>query len=150
MAMRTYGFAMQTTTMKPGAAIWSAGRRVSAKVTSLVYLPALLIPAVALLLLAVGFATGWGGADFASSLTSLRFVTMGQLAAGLIVLCTNALLEPQDLAELRAAATFHSDGIADPATEGQENPDSQIEQQALSFAKKLRLSPDSKPARREP
>ncbi|WP_310964914.1 sterol desaturase family protein [Nocardioides terrisoli] len=54
--------------------------------SSVVYLPALLIPAVALLLVGVGWATRWGGADFASSMTSLRAETIGPLASALIVL----------------------------------------------------------------
>jgi sterol desaturase/sphingolipid hydroxylase (fatty acid hydroxylase superfamily) len=85
MVQRTYGAAMPTMTMaKPGASI-SAGRKIWNKVSSLVYLPALLIPALAVVLVGAGWATRWGGADFASSLTSLRVETIGPLAAAMIV-----------------------------------------------------------------
>ena len=83
MVQRTCGAAMPTmTAAQPGASIRAAGRNVWNKVSSLVYLPALLVPAVALLLVGAGWATGWGGVDFAGSLTSLRFVTIGPLAVG--------------------------------------------------------------------
>jgi sterol desaturase/sphingolipid hydroxylase (fatty acid hydroxylase superfamily) len=86
MAQITCGPAMPTMTVtKPGAALRAASRMAWNKLSSLVYVPALLIPAVALFLLGAGWATRWGGADFASSLTSLRFVTMGPLAAAMIV-----------------------------------------------------------------
>ena len=55
--------------------------------SSLVYLPAFLVPAFAALLLGIGWSTRWGGADFASSLSSLRVVVIGPLALGLISLC---------------------------------------------------------------
>jgi sterol desaturase/sphingolipid hydroxylase (fatty acid hydroxylase superfamily) len=60
-------------------------RRAWHKVASAVYLPALLVPAAGVLLIGLGWATGWGGVDFAASLRSLRFVTIGPPAAGLIV-----------------------------------------------------------------
>jgi sterol desaturase/sphingolipid hydroxylase (fatty acid hydroxylase superfamily) len=56
-------------------------------VSSRVYVPALLVPGVALILVAIGWATGWGGVDFARSLTNLRVVTVGPLAAALIGGC---------------------------------------------------------------
>jgi len=67
-------------------------------------------------------------------------------SAGLIALCTDFALESQELKELPAAAIFQANDVADPATAD----DDQIAERALSFAKQLRLSPDSKPARREP
>jgi hypothetical protein len=71
-------------------------------------------------------------------------------AAGLIVLCANASLGRQDLAELPSEAVLRvSDAEDFVAAHGQAD-ETQIAQRALSFAKKLRLSPDSKPARREP
>jgi len=70
----------------PGASVRAAGRKVWNTTSSLIYLPALLVPALALLLVGAGGATGWGGADFAGSLTSLRVVTIGPLAAAMIAL----------------------------------------------------------------
>jgi sterol desaturase/sphingolipid hydroxylase (fatty acid hydroxylase superfamily) len=85
MLQKTRGAATPTMTMAgPGASIRAASRRAWRKVSSLVYLPALLIPAVAVLLIGVGWATGWGGVDFAASLTTIRFVTVGPLALVLI------------------------------------------------------------------
>ena len=69
-------------------------------------------------------------------------------AAGLIVLCANASLEPQQLAELPGEAVFGARDTGDFAARG-EADDTLIAQRVLSFAEKLRLSPDSKPARRE-
>jgi Sterol desaturase len=51
-----------------------------------VYLPALLIPALAVVLVGLGWATGWGGVDFGASLTSLRMVTIGPPALAMILL----------------------------------------------------------------
>jgi sterol desaturase/sphingolipid hydroxylase (fatty acid hydroxylase superfamily) len=48
--------------------------------------PALLIPALALLLVGYGWSTRWGGASFAASLTSLRVVVIGPLALAMIAL----------------------------------------------------------------
>src|ERR1700712_3248234 len=61
-------------------------RNLRDEVASHIYLPALLVPALALLLIGAGWATRWGGADFAGSLTGLRAVTVGPLAAAMIVL----------------------------------------------------------------
>ena len=70
-------------------------------------------------------------------------------ATGLIVLCVNASLEPQDLAELPREAVLELSGPVDfIAAPGE--ADSQIAQRGLTFAEKLRLSANSKPARREP
>ncbi len=65
------------------------GKRVTlgkawARFSSVVYPPALLVPAGALLLVGAGWATGWGGVDFTASLTNLRFVTVGPLAVAMI------------------------------------------------------------------
>jgi sterol desaturase/sphingolipid hydroxylase (fatty acid hydroxylase superfamily) len=85
MVQWTLGAATPTMTMaKPGASLRAAGRKVWSKVSSRIYLPALLVPALALLLVGAGWATRWGGVDFAGSLTSLRFVTVGPLAVALI------------------------------------------------------------------
>jgi sterol desaturase/sphingolipid hydroxylase (fatty acid hydroxylase superfamily) len=85
MVQRTCDAAMPTmTAAKPGASIPAAGRNVWHKISSLIYLPALLVPAAALLLVGIGWATRWGGVDFAASLTSLRFETVGPLAIAMI------------------------------------------------------------------
>ena len=87
MVQRTCGAAMPAmTTAKPGASIRAAGRNVWNRVSSLIYVPALLVPAFALVLVGAGWATRWGGVDFADSLTSLRFVTIGPLGVAMIVL----------------------------------------------------------------
>ena len=87
MAQRTYEAATPTmAAAKPVSSIRVAGGRVWQRVSSLVYLPALLIPAFALILVGVGWATHWGGVDFGGSLTSLRAVTIGPLAVALIAL----------------------------------------------------------------
>jgi hypothetical protein len=88
-------------------------------------------------------AFGVGSSALPKVLTSLY-------SAGLIVLCANAALEPQDLPELPAAAIFHPEEVVDVSATNHETGDAQTAQSALSFAEKLRLSPDSKPARREP
>lgn len=69
---------------RPSASVRALGRSIWAAVSARVYVPALLIPAVALVLVGVGWATGWGGVEFAGSLTNLRFVTVGPLAVALI------------------------------------------------------------------
>jgi sterol desaturase/sphingolipid hydroxylase (fatty acid hydroxylase superfamily) len=85
MLQKNRGAATPTMTMaKPGPSVRAAGRKVWCKVSSVVYLPALLIPAFALLVVGVGWATRWGGVNFAASLTSIRFVTIGPLAIVLI------------------------------------------------------------------
>lgn len=58
----------------------SACRALSSKI----YLPALAIPAVAVLLVGIGWSRGWGDAGFDGSLTSLRIVVIGPLALSMI------------------------------------------------------------------
>jgi len=53
--------------------------------SSLAYLPAFLIPAFAALLIGIGWASGWGGVNFARSLSSLRVEVIGPLAFAMIV-----------------------------------------------------------------
>ena len=84
MLQRTDGATPRMITARSGASIRAAGRKVWRRVSSVVYVPALAIPTVALLVVGVGWATRWGGADFAGSLTSLRAETMGPLAAAMI------------------------------------------------------------------
>jgi sterol desaturase/sphingolipid hydroxylase (fatty acid hydroxylase superfamily) len=73
-----------TAEKQPGASILARARGAWRRVASRIYVPALLVPAVGLLLVGVGWATRWGGVDFANSLTSLRFVTIGPLAVAMI------------------------------------------------------------------
>jgi sterol desaturase/sphingolipid hydroxylase (fatty acid hydroxylase superfamily) len=55
-----------------------------AAVSSRVYLPAFAIPMAAVLLVGVGIATDWGGADFAGSVTSLRVIVAGPATLAII------------------------------------------------------------------
>jgi sulfate adenylyltransferase large subunit len=87
---------------------------------------------------------------FGVASTALKHLLASLYGAGLMVVCTNASLEPQDLVELPSGATFGVSDAADSVAVLGEVDDAQIALSALSFAEKLRLSPDSKPARREP
>ena len=58
--------------------------RLRSAVSSRVYLPALSIAAVAVVLIGVGWATGWGGFDFGGSVTDLRDVVIGPLTVAII------------------------------------------------------------------
>jgi sterol desaturase/sphingolipid hydroxylase (fatty acid hydroxylase superfamily) len=109
MAQRTYEAATPTTTAaKPGTSIRAAGERAWQRISSFVYLPALLIPALALLLVGVGWATHWGGVDFGGSLTSLRAVTIGPLAFALIaVFLVAERLRPAQVRPLVARGHRH-------------------------------------------
>lgn len=60
--------------------------------------------------------------------------------AGLIVLCTNASLEPQDLAEFPSEAVFGVRDTTDFVGTRRETEDAETTRRALSFAEKLRLS----------
>src|SRR5882762_8134501 len=57
--------------------------RLRTALSSRVYLPACSIAAIAVILLAVGWASDWGGSDFAGSVTSLRVVLVVPLVTGL-------------------------------------------------------------------
>jgi sterol desaturase/sphingolipid hydroxylase (fatty acid hydroxylase superfamily) len=81
---------MTVTLIAPG---WSGTRRgceptrpwtrtARAGLASKIYLPAFSIPALAVVLVGIGWSSGWGGAAFAGSLTSLRIVVIGPLALG--------------------------------------------------------------------
>jgi sterol desaturase/sphingolipid hydroxylase (fatty acid hydroxylase superfamily) len=77
--------AMPTKTIAtPGASTRAASRKVWYEVSSRIYLPALLVPALALLLVGVGWSTQWGRADFAGSLTSLHVEFVGPLAIAML------------------------------------------------------------------
>ena len=81
---------------------------------------------------------------------ALKRLLASLYGVGLLVLCTNASLEPQDLAELPREATFGVSDVADFVAALGEEGDAQIVEGALNFANQLRLPPNSKPARREP
>ena len=59
-------------------------RRLRSALSTRVYLPACSVAIAAALLLAFGWATGWGGADFAGSVTSLRAVVAGPVTLAII------------------------------------------------------------------
>ncbi len=59
-------------------------RRLRSALASRVYLPACLIAVVAAMLVGVGWASSWGGADFGASATSLRAVVAGPLTLAII------------------------------------------------------------------
>jgi sterol desaturase/sphingolipid hydroxylase (fatty acid hydroxylase superfamily) len=83
-------------------------RKVWPKLSTLIYLPALLVPASAALLVGIGWSTGWGGADFAGSLTSLRIEVIGPLAVTVIVLILVVeRLRPAQLRPLVARGHLH-------------------------------------------
>jgi sterol desaturase/sphingolipid hydroxylase (fatty acid hydroxylase superfamily) len=76
------------------ASVWSPGlaaaaergrlRRLSSWLSTRVYLPACLIVAFAAFLIGFGWATNWGGADYASSVQLLRIVVLGPVTLALI------------------------------------------------------------------
>jgi sterol desaturase/sphingolipid hydroxylase (fatty acid hydroxylase superfamily) len=55
-------------------------------VSSRIYLPALSVVAVAVVLLAIGLSSRWGGTSFAASITNLRVVIVGPLTVAILVL----------------------------------------------------------------
>ncbi len=59
-------------------------RRSRAALSTRVYLPAFSVPALAAVLVGIGLSSGWGGATFGGSLTSLRLAVIGPLAVTLI------------------------------------------------------------------
>jgi len=54
--------------------------------SSRVYLPALSIVAVAVVLIAIGLTSRWGGTSFAASMTNLRVIIVGPVTVGILVL----------------------------------------------------------------
>jgi sterol desaturase/sphingolipid hydroxylase (fatty acid hydroxylase superfamily) len=58
--------------------------RLRSALSARVYLPACSIAAAAVVLIGVGWATGWGGVSFAGSATSLRAVVAGSLTLAII------------------------------------------------------------------
>src|SRR3954454_44033 len=87
MVQETYeGAVLVEDVAQPRPALRVVARTAWRRLPSIVYVPALLVPAAALLLVGLGWATHWGGAKFASSMTSLRAETIGPTASALIVL----------------------------------------------------------------
>ena len=70
-------------------------------------------------------------------------------AAGLVVLCTNTTLAPEDLPELPLEDIFKATEIPAAVKQDAETNGAQLIQDTLSFAGKLRLSPEHKPAGKE-
>src|SRR5712691_8630896 len=58
--------------------------RLRSALSSRVYLPACSIAAAAVILIGIGWATDWGGADFAGSATSLQAVVVGPMTLAII------------------------------------------------------------------
>ena len=58
--------------------------RLLSSVSQRVYLPAVLIVAFAALLIGIGWATNWGGADYAGSVRLLRIVVLGPISLGVL------------------------------------------------------------------
>jgi sterol desaturase/sphingolipid hydroxylase (fatty acid hydroxylase superfamily) len=80
------GMVLEQDVAEPRPAARVVARTAWRRLSSIVYVPALLVAAAALLLVGLGWATHWGGAAFASSMTSLRAETIGPTASALIVL----------------------------------------------------------------
>jgi len=71
----------------PAASVTTEVRRAgrsSRTVLSRIYVPALSIAMVAVTLIAIGWASHWGGSSFTSALTSLRVVVVGPATVGLL------------------------------------------------------------------
>ncbi|MEI7547170.1 MAG: sterol desaturase family protein [Actinomycetota bacterium] len=71
------------TLLEPGTRRATGLRR---RLAERVYLPAFSVAAVAVALIAVGWSTGFGGARFATSLSSLRLIVIGPTTVGIIAL----------------------------------------------------------------
>jgi sulfate adenylyltransferase subunit 1 len=67
-------------------------------------------------------------------------------SAGMVVLCTNTALAPQDLAQFPREDIFEAARILDTAKPGAETAGPQIMRDAVRFAEKLRLSSEHHPA----
>ena len=88
--------------------------------------------------------------DLSDVVSSALTAFLGSLyAAGMLVLCTNAALAPQELAELPAESIFLPTAASRLTSGDDETDERQIAQEALNFAEKLRLLPGPDPARRE-
>jgi sulfate adenylyltransferase large subunit len=81
--------------------------------------------------------------------STLSVVLSSLHAAGMLVLCTNAALAPQELAKLPMEPIFLPTAASRLAAGDDETDDRKIAEEALNFAEKLRMSPGPDPARRE-
>ena len=72
------------TAAPPQSRVRTTSRRRS--VSSRIYLPALSVVAVAVVLLAIGLSSRWGGTSFAASITNLRVVIVGPVTVGILAL----------------------------------------------------------------
>jgi sterol desaturase/sphingolipid hydroxylase (fatty acid hydroxylase superfamily) len=72
------------TASPPQSRVRTTSRRRS--VSSRIYLPALSVVAVAVVLLAIGLSSRWGGTSFAASITNLRVVIVGPVTVGILAL----------------------------------------------------------------
>ncbi|HEX2662595.1 MAG TPA: sulfate adenylyltransferase subunit CysN [Candidatus Acidoferrum sp.] len=70
-------------------------------------------------------------------------------SAGMVVLCTNTALAPQDLAQFPREDIFEAARIPDAAKPDAETADAQVIEDAVSFAEKLRFSSEHHPAGKE-
>lgn len=68
----------------PGQRVTAKAKEASRALTSRVYLPALSILCVAIALVGIGWANGWGGWDFAASVTALRVILIGPVTLVII------------------------------------------------------------------
>ena len=87
------------------------------------------------------------GSDVASPVLAGLLTSL--YSAGMVVVCTNTALAPQDLARFPREDTFEAARILEAAKPGAEATDAQIIQDAVSFAEKLRLSSEHHPAGKE-
>lgn len=87
------------------------------------------------------------GSDVASPVLAGLLTSL--YSAGMVVVCTNTALAPQDLARFPREDTFEAARILEAAKPGAEATDVQIIQDAVSFAEKLRLSSEHHPAGKE-
>src|SRR5271166_4432820 len=71
-------------TTPPRTRVSATSRRRS--VSSRVYLPALSIVAVAIVLVAIGLSSHWGGSSLVASMTNLRVVVVGPVTVAILVL----------------------------------------------------------------
>ena len=70
-------------------------------------------------------------------------------SAGMVVLCTNTALAPQDLAQFPREDIFEAARIPDAAKPDAETADAQVIEDAVRFVEKLRLSSEHHPAGKE-
>src|SRR5271154_2309079 len=69
----------------PATASLDQAERPQRKVSSRVYLPALSIVAAAVVLVAIGLSSRWGGTSFAAAMTNQRVVVVGPVTIGILL-----------------------------------------------------------------